>query len=141
MHHCCSGYAMWYIFWVYVCSLKYPGCNAHAPYCHLWRARLYSMSPLIHKRKVNRKKISNVKCVFRILYTNFVRNVSRYKKNSARYSSEIPDILVGFVMKLEFSRQILEKYSNVKFNEKPLSGNRVVRCWRKEGWTYRRNEW
>ena len=25
----------------YVCSLKYTQCNARAPYCHLWPARLY----------------------------------------------------------------------------------------------------
>ena len=24
-----------YIFCVFVCSLSYPACNAHAPYCHL----------------------------------------------------------------------------------------------------------
>jgi len=31
--------------WVCVCSLRYPACNAHASYCHLWPARLYSISP------------------------------------------------------------------------------------------------
>ena len=31
----------YYIFWVCVCSLRYPACNAHALYCHLWPARLY----------------------------------------------------------------------------------------------------
>jgi hypothetical protein len=29
-------------------------------------------------------------------------------------------------MKLEFSRQIFEKYSNVNFYENPFSGNRAV---------------
>jgi hypothetical protein len=29
-------------------------------------------------------------------------------------------------MKLEFSGPIFEKYSNIKFNENPSSGNRVV---------------
>ena len=32
------------------------------------------------------------------------------------------------LMKLEFSRQIFEKYSNIKFHENPYSGNRVVPC-------------
>jgi hypothetical protein len=27
------------------CSLTYPACNAHAPYCHLWPARLYNIFP------------------------------------------------------------------------------------------------
>ena len=31
-------------------------------------------------------------------------------------------------MKLEFSRRILEKYSNVKFHGNPSNGNRVVAC-------------
>jgi hypothetical protein len=33
-------------------------------------------------------------------------------------------------MKLEFSRRIFEKYSNIKFNENPSSGSRVVPCGR-----------
>ena len=36
-----------YIVWVYVSSLWYPACNAHAPllYCHLWPVRLYNNFP------------------------------------------------------------------------------------------------
>jgi hypothetical protein len=28
-----------------MCSLSYPACNAHAPYCHLWPAPLHIVSP------------------------------------------------------------------------------------------------
>jgi len=35
----------YYIFWVCVCSPSYPGCNAHAPYCHLWPDELYNDFP------------------------------------------------------------------------------------------------
>jgi hypothetical protein len=38
---------------------------------------------------------------------------------SARYSCQI-------LIKLEFSGQIFEEYSNIKFHENPASGNRVV---------------
>jgi len=38
----CSKY---YIFWACACSLRYPACNAHAPYCHLWPAPLYHNFP------------------------------------------------------------------------------------------------
>jgi len=31
-------------------------------------------------------------------------------------------------VKLDFSRQIFEKYSNIKFNENPSGGSRVVPC-------------
>jgi len=33
-------------------------------------------------------------------------------------------------MKLEFTRQSFEKYSNIKFHKNPSSGNRVVLCGR-----------
>jgi len=29
--------------WACVCSLRYPACNAHAPYCHVWPLRLYNI--------------------------------------------------------------------------------------------------
>jgi hypothetical protein len=32
------------------------------------------------------------------------------------------------LIKSEFSRRILEKYSNIKFDENPSSGSRVVPC-------------
>jgi len=37
-------------------------------------------------------------------------------------------------MKLEFSRQIFEKYLNIKFHENPSSCCRVIPCGRTEGW-------
>jgi hypothetical protein len=42
---------------------------------------------------------------------------------STHYSCQI-------LMKLEFSRQIFEKYSNINFNEKLSSGSRIVPCGR-----------
>jgi len=38
-------------------------------------------------------------------------------------------------MKLEFSRQIFEKYPNIKFLENASSGSRVVSCGRTDGRT------
>jgi len=43
----------YYILGACVCSLWYPACNAHAPYCVLWPAPLYDVSDvstLSHKR-------------------------------------------------------------------------------------------
>ena len=40
-------------------------------------------------------------------------------------------------MKLEFSGQIFEKYSNIKFRENPSSGSRIVSCGRTDGQTDR----
>ena len=38
-------------------------------------------------------------------------------------------------MKLEFSRQIFEKYTSIKFHENPSSGRRVVPCGQMDGQT------
>ena len=65
------------------------------------------------------------------------------KKNRARCcqtvnscSCKVPVILVGFFLnKLEFSRRIFEKYKNVKFNENPSGGSRVVPCGQTDGGT------
>ena len=38
-------------------------------------------------------------------------------------------------MKLEFSRQIFEEYSDIKFHENPFSASRVVPCGRTDGRT------
>ena len=43
-------------------------------------------------------------------------------------------------MKLEFSGQIFEKYSDIKFHENPSSGSRVVQCGWTEGQTERYDE-
>jgi hypothetical protein len=51
---------------VCVCSLRYPACNAHAPYCHLWPTPLYKIFPhyLIKGTIFDKKKMLNTKCVF-----------------------------------------------------------------------------
>jgi len=40
-------------------------------------------------------------------------------------------------MKLAFSPQIFEKYSNIKFHENPFIGSRVFPCGRTDGQTWR----
>ena len=40
-------------------------------------------------------------------------------------------------MQLEFSRQMFEEYSNIKFHENPSSGSRTVLC----GQTDEQNNW
>jgi len=41
-------------------------------------------------------------------------------------------------MKLEFSRQIFEKYSNIRFHENPSEGSRVIPCGRTDRQAWRR---
>ena len=101
-NHCCSRRALLYIPRLCVCSLTYPACSAHAPYCHLWPARLYNIfSTLPHKRQDFRKKLSNIKCVFRVplqlLAEIFLilRRTDRDKiKNVYLFPCKVPFILV-----------------------------------------------
>ena len=44
-HYCRTKTNNYNIFRVFVCSLRYPECNAHAPYCHLWPVWLYNIFP------------------------------------------------------------------------------------------------
>jgi len=46
-------------------------------------------------------------------------------KDVHRSSRKVRVSLVRFLMKLQFSRQIFEKYSNIKFHDNPSSGSRV----------------
>ena len=58
----------YYIFWVCVCSLRYPSCNAHAPYCYPRPASLYNIFHFTSKNGMNfeKKKTTPLftKCVF-----------------------------------------------------------------------------
>jgi len=55
-----------YILNVCICSLSYPACNAHAPYCHVWPAWLYSSFPhyLINGTIFEKKKFLDILCAF-----------------------------------------------------------------------------
>ena len=56
----------YYIFWVRICRLRHPACNAHALNCHTYVAcqAVQYFSTLSHKRHDFRKKLLNIKCVF-----------------------------------------------------------------------------
>jgi hypothetical protein len=93
--HCCCGKAVSATYFcvcgcrgaglcLRACSLAYPTCNAHAPYCLISVAATY-FSTLSHKRHdFWKKKLLNMKCVL-IFSTAFIWNISHSKKNSARY--------------------------------------------------------
>ena len=106
----------YYTLWVCVCSLRYPVCNAHAPYCHLWPVPLYIIFPhyLTKARLPEKKTAIEYKKRASIFSTNFVCNIFHSKKKnwarhdqkfvlvfmlSTRYSCQIS-------MKLEFFRRI-----------------------------------
>ena len=55
----------YYSFLLCVCSLGYPTCKAHAPYCRLWPAQLYNIFPhyLVNGAIFEGKKLLKMKCV------------------------------------------------------------------------------
>jgi hypothetical protein len=74
----------YYVFWVDICSVRYPACNALALYLFLWLVRLYNIfiSYLINGAIF--EKVIDHKICFDLLY-NVVWNISHSKKSWARY--------------------------------------------------------
>jgi hypothetical protein len=56
-----------------VVALKYPACNAHAPYCYMWPAPLYIIIPhyVINGTIFWQNGIEHKRCAL-IFSTNFV---------------------------------------------------------------------
>jgi hypothetical protein len=88
------------------------------------------------------QKLLDTKSVL-IFSTTLTWNISR-SKSSATYYHERTQVFMQstryyceIIMEFEPSRQIFEKYPNVKFNENPSSESRGVPCGRKDGRTDR----
>ena len=96
---------------------------------------LQHVSSLSHKRYDSRKKVNEHEIRVLIFSTMFFRNISHSAKNSARYYYKFTEFFSSstrhcfqILMILELSRQIFEKYSNIKFNEKFSGDSWVVPC-------------
>ena len=51
-------------------TFSYPACNAHAPYCHLWPVRLYTifLHSLIIGTILKKYVIEHKMCVFDVCF-------------------------------------------------------------------------
>jgi hypothetical protein len=94
-----------------VCCLRYPACNAHAPYCHLWPARLFGIFPqyLINGTIFEKEKLLSKKCMFRFslqlsseTFPILRRNEWDVIKNVYWSSSKLSFIFVRFLWNLNF---------------------------------------
>ena len=107
---------------VCVCNVRYPACNAHAPYCHLWPFQLYNIfshyfingTIFVRRDLLNRKRviwfylqILCEKCfVLRGIQSDMITNVHWYE-------CKVPVILVRFWRNWNF----LERFSkNIKIS-------------------------
>jgi hypothetical protein len=89
---------------VCICSLSYPACDAHAPYCHLRPEWLYYIFlNYLTNGTIFKKKLLNTKCVFWFLlqllsetFLNPRRTERDMIKNVYRSSCTVPVILVRF---------------------------------------------
>ena len=102
-------------------------------YCRLWPVRLYN----INGTNFEKETLWGIKCVFwfslQLLCETFLILIwiQRNFNILVRWSScKVPVIRVRFLMKLEFSWYIFEKYPNINFHENPSSGSRVFPCGR-----------
>ena len=49
-----------------ICSLRYPACNTHAPYLHIWPVWFYNIFHIISSMaRFSKKNVLNTICVFR----------------------------------------------------------------------------
>jgi hypothetical protein len=118
----------------------------HAPFCHLWPARLYNIfSTFLYTARFSKKTLLKVKVVFRfslqLLFETFfiIRRIERDVNKNVYWSSckvPVTSYYCQILIKLEFSGQIFEKYCNTTFHENPSSKSRDVPC----GQTDRHNE-
>jgi hypothetical protein len=129
----------YFIFWLCVCSLSYPSCNAHTPYCHLWSLRLYYIfSHYLTNGTVFERKLLIIKCVFRFSVQNLpqilliLRNEQHIIIN-VHWSSCKVLLILSDVNKICIFQQVFERYSNIKFHENSSSGSLVVPCGRTDG--------
>ena len=135
-NHCCRGKSIIVTYskcvCVCPCSLSYPACNAHAPYCHPWPVQLYNIIRhyLINSTIFEGKTLLNMKCVL-IISTTFVWNISHSKKNSGWYNLKCTNACTystryycQILMELRFSQKIFKTYRNIKSHEDPSSGRR-----------------
>ena len=116
-----------YLFWMFICSFRYPAYKAQSPYFDLWPVWLYLIFPhyLINGTIFEKKKSYWTSNVCFDFPTTFVWNISHFKKYWTSYknvywsSCKVPGILVRFQWHLSFLDIFSKNTQNIKFHENP----------------------
>jgi hypothetical protein len=123
-----------YMLSVYICSLRYPARNEHAPYCHVCPALPYNSFPHYLKNGMifEKKKLLNTKFVFwfslQLLSEAFLilrRNDRDMIKNVYWFSCKYP-LFQSHCNDTCFFSTDFRKILNIRFHENPSNGGRVV---------------
>jgi hypothetical protein len=95
---------------VRVCSLSFPACNVHAPYCHLWPARLYNTFPHYRtKGRIFEETLLNIKCVFWFPLRQLGELLScMYTPIHIVYPLFLPDLNETWIFSKYFEKQIFQ---------------------------------
>jgi hypothetical protein len=113
-----------------VCVYSPTSVACAALYSHMWPVWLYIIFPHypINGTIFGKNVLLNINYVL-IFSKTFVSNISRSKKNWARYDRRCIFVFMWnacysdrILLKREFSRQIFEKYSNINFMNIRLVG-------------------
>jgi hypothetical protein len=126
----------YYVFLLCVCSLTYPSCKQHAPYCIVLSVLRGStvFFTFSQKRHALRKNVTEHKMcalIFSAPLSKIFLIPRRIQPNvitNVRSLYRAPVIFCRISLKLKFSRHIFENYSNVKYNENQSIGIQVVPC-------------
>lgn len=144
--HCCREKAInitnsEYVFY----SLWCPACNARTSYCHLWSVPLYSIFPP-YLTNGTIKKILNIKCIFCFYLQHLAETFLLLRRTERDMAKIVIGLHVKYMffypilMKLAFSGQIPEIYSNSNIRENISSCRRVFPYGQTDGWADRYDE-
>jgi len=111
-----------------ICSLRYPACNAHVPYCHLWPVQHYNICPhFLINGTIFKKQLLNIEYMFQFSLQLFFQNISHSKKNWRRYiknvywtSCKVPHYSSQILMTREFYGQVFWKILKYQISEQSI---------------------
>jgi hypothetical protein len=122
---------------VCVCSLRYPACNAHAPYCIFIRGHS-DCTVFFHKWNDFRVSLIEHKACFDFLYDlsgtfHALKIIQRdIIANVPTASCKVPLFLTCFKEAWIFSTDFRETLKFHIFHENSICGSRVVPCRRRD---------